>query len=401
MGEKKIDEAHGKLLHLHTLAQAVTLDIDAQMRSQGGVPGLSKAEQPSAMLQPSTARNALTPDGTFTVSPHMDALGLEPGRRLSAKQGWPPNVSAGAAPVHPGGEYAAVAGYGGGASGLDSLDLARPGPVTHSLSPPLAVGAKAQVGDSFLSRVGLGGGAGKGMTDRLLSEVVRAGGRAEGAQTWLQDFHGAPRPGQQLSSDSYQGACFRLVPLSAPACPFRALSACILLSHVYSAALTGLLICGADMPTLPKMESGLFTLNHSNAPPATQQHMQQHMQQAQSRQPLPPQQLQAPQPNGILKPPPPNSSAPTAAATNNYLHTSTATQPQESMLRDGAQHQNALPSGEGATTLPTLAALHAPAAATAAGNAAAAESEARKKRIADLEAKISQIQQRTRMTAAM
>ena len=44
MGEKKIDEAHGKLLHLHTLAQAVTLDIDAQMRSQGGVPGLSKAE---------------------------------------------------------------------------------------------------------------------------------------------------------------------------------------------------------------------------------------------------------------------------------------------------------------------------------------------------------------------
>ena len=184
------------------------------------------------------------------------------------------------------------------------------------------------------------------------------------------------------------------MPLSAPACPLRALPGCI----VYSAALTGLLLRLADMPTLPKMESGLFTLNHSNAPPAIQTHLQEHMQQTQSRQPLPPQQLQAP-PNGILKPPPPNGSAPTAAATNNY--TSTATQPRESLLRHGTQHQHAPPSGEGAMTLPTLAALHAPAAATAADNAAAAESEARKKRIADLEAKISQIQQQTRMTAAM
>jgi hypothetical protein len=66
--------------------------------------------------------------------------------------------------------------------------------------------------DPFMSRIGL-----NNMTDKVLGSVVRAGGRAELASQWMQDYRAAPNPLQ--AGDEYRG-----------------------------------------MPEIPRMESGLFRL---------------------------------------------------------------------------------------------------------------------------------------------
>ena len=52
--------------------------------------------------------------------------------------------------------------------------------------------------DPFMSRIGL-----NNMTDKVLGSVVRAGGRAELASQWMQDYRAAPNPLQ--AGDEYRG----------------------------------------------------------------------------------------------------------------------------------------------------------------------------------------------------
>jgi hypothetical protein len=226
LGEKKVDEAHSKFLQIHSMSQAVTLDIDAQMQSQGGVPGLFQGQRlhaPNPSLRQDTTttpqwggRNPAFMHASLD-SAGLRGLGLE-AANLAAIQGgggggrpgvhWHPGL----ARIPSGGEFGGGVKVGS-SSGLESLDLAVPVAV-RGWGGGGGGGAREEMGaaDPFMSRIGL-----NNMTDKVLGSVVRAGGRAELASQWMQDYRAAPNPLQ--AGDEYRG-----------------------------------------MPEIPRMESGLFRL---------------------------------------------------------------------------------------------------------------------------------------------
>ena len=180
-GEKKLDETHSKLLHMHTLAQAVTLDIDAQMRSQGGLPVLIQHNSIQQSMQQVEDKHFAGGGAGGQQMRSIDALGLEVAGGLGAAgkgrgaQGtfasrhvsWDPIALAKTG----GAGVSSLGGVTGGSSGLESLDLAVPGGAARQVT-----GGRRGVGrggDAFLSRVGLQ----PNMTEEVLASVVGAGGR--------------------------------------------------------------------------------------------------------------------------------------------------------------------------------------------------------------------------------